>query len=78
MRDRVRQAVSRHVPAELSLEGLRDSAVLLLLHEQAGEEHLLFQVRSRSLALHSGEIGFPGGTRHAEDATLLDTALREV
>ncbi|MGE3856303.1 MAG: CoA pyrophosphatase [Dehalococcoidia bacterium] len=78
MRDRVRQAIARHIPTEIPLEGLRDSAVLLLLHHEADEERLLFQVRSRSLALHSGEIGFPGGTRHAQDGTLLDTALREV
>ena len=78
MRDLVRQAISGHIPTEIPLEGLRDSAVLLLLHEDAGAEHLIFQVRSRSLALHSGEIGFPGGGRHAQDATLLDTALREV
>ncbi len=78
MRDRVRQAIAGYAAAEIPLEGLRDSAVMLLLHEEDGAEHLLFQVRSRSLALHSGEIGFPGGTRHAQDATLLDTALREV
>lgn len=78
MRDRIRQAISGHAPTEIPLEGLRDSAVLLLLHEQAGAEHLLFQVRSRSLALHSGEIGFPGGSWHPADGTLLDTALREV
>jgi len=78
VRDRVRLAISGHSATEIPLEGLRDSAVLLLLHEDAGAEHLIFQVRSRSLALHSGEIGFPGGGRHAQDATLLDTALREV
>ena len=78
MRDHVRQAIAGHVAVEIPLKDLRDSAVMVLLHEQDGVEHLLFQVRSRSLALHSGEIGFPGGTRHAQDRDLLDTALREV
>lgn len=78
MRDRVRLAVSGYLPREIPLKDYRDSAVLLLLHEEDGVEHLLFQVRSSSLALHSGEIGFPGGSRHASDGTLLDTALREV
>ena len=78
VRGRVRVAVSGYRPAEIALEDRRDSAVLLLLHEERGAEHLLFQVRSSSLALHSGEIGFPGGTRHVDDGTLLDTALREV
>ncbi len=78
MRDRIRQVISGYAPTEIPLEGLRDSAVMVLLHERDGAEHVIFQVRSRSLALHSGEIGFPGGTRHAQDGTLLDTALREV
>ena len=78
MRDRVRSKIHAYAPAEIPLEGRRDSAVLLLLHEVDGIEHLLFQVRASSLALHSGEIGFPGGTRHHSDGTLVDTALREV
>lgn len=78
MRDHVRLALSGYRPAEIALQGYRDSAVLVLLHEQDGVEHLLFQVRSSSLLLHSGEIGFPGGRRQGEDGTLLDTALREV
>lgn len=78
MRDRVRLAISGYQPVEIALEGYRDSAVLLLLHEQDSVEHLLFQVRSSSLLLHSGEIGFPGGRRQQDDGTLLDTALREV
>ena len=78
MRDHVRLAMSGYRPAEIALEGYRDSAVLVLLHEQDDAEHLLFQVRSSSLLLHSGEIGFPGGRRQRDDDTLLDTALREV
>ncbi len=78
VRDRVRVAVSAYAPTEIPLQERRDSAVLLLLHEDRGVEHLLFQVRSSSLALHRGEIGFPGGTRHGDDGTLLETALREV
>ncbi len=78
MRDQVRLAMSGYRPTEIALEGYRDSAVLVLLHEQDDAEHLLFQVRSSSLLLHSGEIGFPGGRRQRDDDTLLDTALREV
>ena len=78
MRDRVREAVVRHSPAEIPLSDMRDSAVLVILHEQDGAEHLLFQVRSSSIGVHAGEIGFPGGTRHPDDGSLLETALREV
>ena len=78
MRDRVRLALAGYRPAELPLVDRRESAVLLLLHEQGGVEHLLFQVRSVSMAMHSGQISFPGGGHDPGDATLLDTALREV
>lgn len=78
MRDHVRLRVSRHVPTEIPLEDRRNSAVLLLLHEVDGVEHLLFQVRASNLAVHSGEIGFPGGRWDPTDESLLHTALREV
>ena len=78
MRDRVRLAVSNYTPSEMPLDDQREAAVLLLLHERDGVEHLLFQVRASNMAHHSGQISFPGGSRDAVDATLLDTALREV
>ncbi len=41
------------------------------------EPALLFTVRSMQVRDHKGEISFPGGVRHREDASLLHTALRE-
>lgn len=38
---------------------------------------LIFTVRSQEVRDHKGEISFPGGVRHDEDADLLTTALRE-
>jgi 8-oxo-dGTP pyrophosphatase MutT (NUDIX family) len=58
-------------------EGLRPAAVLLPLLLDAGEEHVLFTRRTEHLPHHAGEISFPGGARHAEDADLAATALRE-
>lgn len=55
----------------------RKSAVLLALFEQAGETHLLFIRRAATLRAHSGEIAFPGGSYDGEDASLVETALRE-
>jgi 8-oxo-dGTP pyrophosphatase MutT (NUDIX family) len=77
VREQVRLAVASHRPIEIPLGEMRDSAVLVLLHEERGVEHLVLQVRSRRMALHRGEIGFPGGTRDAADHSLLATALRE-
>lgn len=38
---------------------------------------LLFTRRTDDVRHHKGEVSFPGGARHAEDADLLGTALRE-
>ncbi len=55
----------------------RPSAVLLLLYERGGEEHVLFQVRTSHVLHHKGEISLPGGARDPGDDSLVQTALRE-
>jgi len=75
-RELVRQLEAR-APAILPLAGLRPAAVLLPLFRRDGEEWLLLTRRTDDLEHHSGEISFPGGGRHAEDADLQATALRE-
>lgn len=60
----------RHVPAP----GDRLAAVLLPLIE---ERSMIFTRRSEALSRHAGEISFPGGIRHDEDASIAETALRE-
>lgn len=52
------------------------AAVLIPIVEGA-EPSVVFTRRTGHLSRHAGEISFPGGLRHAEDATLRDTALRE-
>jgi 8-oxo-dGTP pyrophosphatase MutT (NUDIX family) len=42
-----------------------------------GEWQLLFTERSDDVADHKGQVSFPGGQVHAEDADLMATALRE-
>lgn len=54
------------------------AGVLVPVIETAGgRPALLFTVRSDQVREHKGEISFPGGVRHAEDAELLATAVRE-
>ncbi len=55
----------------------RRAAVLLPLYARNRRPHLLFTRRSATLAAHSGEISFPGGSHDATDLTLAATALRE-
>jgi len=77
VRDRVRDALQCRRAVELPLEGRRDAAVLLLLHQVGEVEHILLQLRTATVQHHRGEVSFPGGRRDAADPTLLDTALRE-
>lgn len=66
----------KSMPEQLP-EGVRESAVMALLFPRRGEWHILAIRRTEDGRAHSGQIGFPGGRREPEDATLLETALRE-
>ena len=77
MRDRVREVVEGYEPQRIDDDSLWPAAVMILLYERDGEEHLLFQVRTQQVEHHKGEISLPGGARDPEDDSLLVTALRE-
>jgi 8-oxo-dGTP pyrophosphatase MutT (NUDIX family) len=51
--------------------------VLLPLFIKQDRHYLLFTRRTQLVRYHKGEISFPGGGYHDQDATLLYTALRE-
>ena len=78
MRELTRRMLEGYEPVALVERGdLREAAVLLLLYYEAGEEHVLFQLRTQRVRHHKGEISLPGGARDAGDGSLLATALRE-
>ena len=54
-----------------------DAAVLAPIVDRDGEDHLLFTRRADHLGEHPGQMSFPGGGAEPEDATILETALRE-
>ena len=67
-------------PAEaagVAVHGRTKAAVLVALYADGGDLHAVFTRRRHDLRSHGGEISFPGGRRDPQDATLLDTALRE-
>lgn len=56
----------------------RESAVLMLFGPGSGAgEDLVLIERSHRMRSHAGQIAFPGGGREAQDADLVQTALRE-
>jgi 8-oxo-dGTP pyrophosphatase MutT (NUDIX family) len=57
--------------------GSARAAVLVPLHEHAGELWAVFTQRPRELPRHAGQISFPGGRVEEDDGDLIATALRE-
>jgi 8-oxo-dGTP pyrophosphatase MutT (NUDIX family) len=53
------------------------AAVLVPLYKENGGYHIVFIRRSIRVPTHQGQIAFPGGARHKNDKTMLETALRE-
>lgn len=53
------------------------AVVLMAIMNVDGQAELLLTKRSRQLALHPGEIAFPGGKPESSDADCVATALRE-
>lgn len=56
----------------------RQSAVLVLIYPKAGADlHLLLTKRTEHLNGHKGQVSFPGGSVDENDASYVETALRE-
>lgn len=59
------------------LRTLRPAAVLIPIIDRAPEATALLTLRTDGLSVHAGQISFPGGKVHPDDATPAETALRE-
>jgi 8-oxo-dGTP pyrophosphatase MutT (NUDIX family) len=68
--------IGEHEPVEIDDQEY-DAAVLAPIVDRDGEDHLLFTRRADHLGEHPGQMSFPGGGAEPEDATILETALRE-
>jgi len=77
MKEQIRRALAEHEKMVISDIGLTRSAVLVPLFEKDGRCHILFTKRTDHLHHHKGQISFPGGGRHEDDHSILETALRE-
>jgi 8-oxo-dGTP pyrophosphatase MutT (NUDIX family) len=76
---RLQTALAARTPVEVSEEGVRRAAVALIF--RAGDEgrpELLFIKRAEYPGdPWSGQVAFPGGREERDDASLVDTAIRE-
>ena len=73
----VRRILSKHPKKSIADPSLTPAGVFLLLYDKDGEYCVLLNKRTQQVEHHKGEISFPGGSKDAEDKTLLQTALRE-
>jgi len=76
---RLERALAPAGAARASLPNVRDAAVAVIFRIAEGDALELLMIERASYAGDpwSGHIAFPGGRREPQDATLLDTALRE-
>jgi 8-oxo-dGTP pyrophosphatase MutT (NUDIX family) len=77
MIDKIKQALASRKKMYIMDSSLTDAAVLLPVFKKDGKCHIIFTKRTDHLTHHKGQISFPGGSRHQDDASLLETALRE-
>lgn len=64
-------------PSTVEAAGARASAVLAPFFERDGRTHVLVTRRSWDMRHHRGEVSFPGGGEEPDDASPVETALRE-
>lgn len=62
----------------IRVPGIRAAAVLMPFLEREGEAWVVLTKRPEHMPTHKGEIAFPGGKHQQGDASLRDTALREL
>ena len=77
MIEEIRKTLAARKKMVIVDSSLTDSAVLLPIYQRDGKCHIIFTKRTDHLTHHKGQISFPGGGRHDDDKTLLETALRE-
>ncbi len=62
---------------DIAPDSYRLAAVLVPVIDRRGDASVLLTRRAAILPTHAGQIAFPGGKISEEDATIVDTALRE-
>lgn len=69
-------ALEEWEPTQVEVPLDRAAVLVPIIHSSTGVD-LLFTKRADHLGEHPGQMSFPGGGHEAQDADLLETALRE-
>ena len=76
--ERIRSVLRETPPEMLPAESRFRRAAVIVPIILRDEPVLLFTRRTEHLPSHAGQVCFPGGSYHASDETLIQTALREL
>lgn len=76
-RQAIREILSQRQRQAITREGLKPSAVLVLIYEKMGEHYIVLTKRTQDVEHHKGQMSFPGGAYDEGDGDLKTTALRE-
>ena len=76
-RQGIKELLSQRQRQAITAEGLKPSAVLVLIYEKMGEHYIVLTKRTQDVEHHKGQMSFPGGAYDERDGDLETTALRE-
>ena len=77
MEEELKAFLARRTKETITDKTRTSAAVLIPIYKDSGKYHIVFIKRTFWVPTHQGQVAFPGGSRHASDKSLLDTALRE-
>jgi 8-oxo-dGTP pyrophosphatase MutT (NUDIX family) len=75
--DHIRQFLQTFRRQEYEIRTLVPAGVLVPLFEHNGGLNVILTQRTDDVEHHKGQISFPGGLKEENDATIIETALRE-
>jgi 8-oxo-dGTP pyrophosphatase MutT (NUDIX family) len=75
--ERVEAALADYNPRKVDHPTAAAAAVLILIHSQDGDPHVIFTERTNHVEHHKGQMCFPGGACDDDDDGCEATAIRE-
>jgi 8-oxo-dGTP pyrophosphatase MutT (NUDIX family) len=75
--EKIAKALRARSPQVIAGNGDKPAAVLIPIQEREDGDYLVLTKRADHLPTHKGQIAFPGGRVDANDADVIETALRE-